>query len=89
MAQVWHAKTPTFGLSEQNFPADYEVVAEVPTDNLEVIYERTNTIDKPWWENEGVFAKKIPCRSTSIGDVVTMNSKAYRCEMAGWKEIPT
>lgn len=87
MAQVWHAKTPTFGLSEQNFPTDYELVAEVPSDNLEVIFERTNTIECPWWENEGVFAiaKKIPCRSTSVGDVVIMNDEKWLCGALGWK----
>ena len=85
-AKVWHAKAPTFGLSRQNFPADYELVAEVDTDNVEFAYRQTNHIDRPWWENHGVTTLK-QVRSTSVGDVIEVNGKLWLCEMAGWSEI--
>lgn len=83
MIKVWHAKVPTFGLSEQNFPADYELVAEVDTNDVEYAYKLTNHIDCPWWENREVKAIK-QTRSTSVGDVLEVNGKFHRCEMAGW-----
>ena len=86
MAKVWHAKTPTFGLSKQNFPTDYELVAEVDTDDLDIAFERTNTINRPWWENDRVKPLK-QTRSTSVGDVVEVNGKYHLCEMAGWTEV--
>ena len=86
MIKVWHAVKPTFGLTAQSFPADYELVAEVDTDDLDVAFERTNTIHGPWWENESVLAIK-QTRSTSVGDVLEVGDKHYKCEPIGWTEL--
>lgn len=86
LTKVWHAKKPTFGFSQLKFPDDYELVAELDTDSLEVAFEKTNTIAYPWWDNEGLIVHKRT-RSTSVGDVVEMNGKFYLCEMAGWTAI--
>lgn len=87
MAKVWHAKLPTFGLSQQNFPADYEVVAEVESESLKAIFQLTNHIDWPWWNNVPTVKALKQTRSTSVGDVVEINGKYHLCEMAGWREI--
>jgi len=84
--KVWHAIKPTFGFSQLAFPTDYELVAHVDTDDLDVAFELTNHISNEWWLNEDVQCVKQG-RSTSVGDVLELNNKLYRCEMAGWSEI--
>lgn len=86
MIKVWHAKNPTFGLTEQSFPADYELVAYVETNDREKAFELTNHIDCEWWKNEGVKCLK-KTRSTSVGDVLEMQGQLFRCESAGWVEL--
>lgn len=85
-AKVWHAKLPTFGLTQQSFPADYQLVATVEAKNLDDVFEKTNHIDREWWLNEGVTAH-MQTRSTSVGDVIEMNGKFWRCENAGWQPV--
>jgi hypothetical protein len=65
MIKVYHAKNPTFGLTEQNFPDGYELVAYVQTDKLDKAFELTNHIHQEWWKNEGVKCMK-ETRSTSV-----------------------
>lgn len=70
------------------FPNDYEHVANVRTDELGEAFQLTNTIDAPWWENEGV--EKLVAggrRSTSVGDIAVLGDTPYRCEMAGWSRV--
>jgi hypothetical protein len=86
MTKVWHRKSPSFDESLGLFPGDYELVAEVASDNLEVVYEKTNHIHCVWWENEGVTLVK-ESRSTSVGDVAEVNGKLFLCAMMGWKEV--
>lgn len=86
MIKVYHAKNPTFGLTEQSFPQDYELVAYVMTENLNVAFEKTNHISQAWWENAGVRCMK-EARSTSMGDVMEADGRLFRCEAVGWKEI--
>lgn len=57
----------------------YDCVAHVPSDNLNTAYRVTNSIDCGWWENpleevEPKFAGD-GCRSTSVGDVLTVDSE--------------
>ena len=63
---------------------------------LDQAFERTNTIDRPWWENEGVTKcfKDDGCRSTSVGDVMVVidleNPKhvaMYVVESMGFRHI--
>lgn len=66
---------------------EYTLVAEVFASSLEEVFELTNHIHHPWWEN-----KKVKCikqsRSTSVGDIViTPGGQHYKCEAVGWKEI--
>lgn len=83
---IFHASPPDF-MARQPAGTKYVHVADVATDDLEVAFERTNSIDAAWWENEGV-AKTFSgagCRSTSVGDLAIHNGVTYRCEGVGWK----
>jgi len=56
---------------------------------LEEAFMKTNTISSAWWRNEEVtttFAGNS-CRSTSVGDVVVVDEKKYKCEPVGWKKL--
>lgn len=86
MIKVYHAKNPTFGMTNLSFPADYELVAYVETDDKEKAFELTNHIHQEWWKNEGVKCLK-EARSTSVGDVLEVNGKLLRCENCGWMEL--
>lgn len=91
MSQVFHAIRPTFGFSaclglpEPQFPVDFELVAEVDTDNVDEAFRLTNHIDQSWYENEGVKTIK-KSRSTSVGDIVVVSGSAYRCMPLGWEK---
>ncbi len=60
-----------------------------PEDNLNVVYEKTNTIDKVWWENEGVLPifRKKGCRSTSIGDIIKINNDFWTVASFGFDKL--
>jgi hypothetical protein len=52
-----------------------------PTDDgirpmLETAFERTNTIDEPWWTRDcAKGAARQGCRSTSVGDMMLVRFK--------------
>lgn len=56
-------------------------------DAREYAFECTNSVDRPWWGNEGVtiHIALTKARSTSVGDVVTLDSGAFRVERIGWR----
>ncbi len=71
---VWHLKPEVWVESEKSgsqvrFPADYELVARVKARSLDEVYEKTNSMDGPWWARKDVECV-MPSRSTSIDDVV-------------------
>ena len=89
MFEVYHAKEPNFGCGpELSFPADYEKVAVVESDNVEEVYYLTNTVERCWWENEKVRPLG-KFRSTSVGDVVVniTTGEKLRVEGCGWSKI--
>lgn len=93
MIEVWHTTNENFAAGIVGepvpFPGGYVKVAEVFTNELEEAFAATNTIDQAWWLNDNVKALGGPVqRSTSVGDVLVYNGKAFRCAGAGWKEIP-
>ena len=94
MAEVFHVKRfngTGISASKAEFPQDYDLVAEIRSDDLEEIFDLTNTIEEPWWVSPRVvatFPGSRGCRSTSVGDVVKMDDgKIMRCEGFGWKEL--
>jgi hypothetical protein len=72
------------------FPDDYILVAIVDSEVLEKVFELTNHIDSPWWDNDGVeVVGDNHHRSTSVGDIVVTNEGTFRCENMGWHELET
>lgn len=65
----------------------FECVAVVETDNLQEAFQLTNTIDKPWIENEKVKAFKPRLRSTSVGDVFKYKETFFVVESSGFKQL--
>lgn len=87
MIEVWHAKKPNFGLGDPPaFPDEYVQVATVQTDNVNLVFQLTNSIEDVWWHNEGVtLCEGIDrARSTSVGDVAVKDNSVYRCASIGW-----
>ena len=67
-----------------------EVAKELSDEQkCEVAFKNTNTIDKAWWENEGVTKMfgGDACRSTSTGDMVLIATKKYKCAFIGWELV--
>jgi hypothetical protein len=89
--KVLHSKEPNFGMGEHPVFNDenFELVAEVECDGHGEVFRLTNTIDDVWWNNPEVKAIKVPCRSTSVGDVVERveDGQLFRCEGTGWTEF--
>lgn len=83
--KVWHAINPTFGMTEQSFPNDYELVAEIDCETADEAFKLTNHIDRPWWENDLKVIKES--RSSSVGDIVEIEGKILLCLDLGWKEL--
>lgn len=63
----------------------YELVATVDADNLSYAFEKTNTINWHWWENEAVTLEGLKTRSTSIGDLMVHDNKCYVVDRAGFQ----
>jgi hypothetical protein len=66
----------------------YSIVAHVEADNIEKVFELTNSIHCYWGDNDNVdeVGKKNK-RSTSVGDIIAdENGKKYICESFGWGE---
>lgn len=60
---------PHFATGYMPVRENYELVAEATCERMGHIFELTNHIDRPWWENEGISLVK-ESRSTSVGDLV-------------------
>ena len=89
MSLVFHRIKPNFGMGEMGqFPEDFQLVAEVATEDLEEVYHLTNHIDTDWTTNAGVTPKQERVRSTSVGDVVVLqNGSRHLCASCGWEAI--
>tara|TARA_B100000683_G_scaffold251668_1_gene267902 strand:- start:347 stop:697 length:351 start_codon:yes stop_codon:yes gene_type:complete len=81
-------------------PPVYHHVADVdlPDTAFAEVFRLTNSIDGPWWENEGVTANfdspafreiegRKGTRSTSVGDMILLSDGSWkRCASFGWKD---
>ncbi len=65
----------------------YKKVAEVDSNDLEQVFELTNSIDRYWGENKGVKLIIQENRSTSVGDIVEMDGKVHVVASLGYKEL--
>lgn len=61
-------------------------VAAVKVDHPGQAFERTNTVDRLWWTNEGVIGG-CETRSTSIGDVIQIEDDLYVVTQSGYRTI--
>ena len=66
---------------------------DVPTTvafvEVEKAFVKTNSIDDAWWNNTEItkMFDGVSCRSTSVGDMVLIGNRKYKCENAGWSEM--
>jgi hypothetical protein len=71
---------------------DYEIVADVTTNDLNNVYSLTNSIERYWGDNNAVyeFEKERKKRSTSIGDIIRLDtnegSKYFMVDSCGFFE---
>lgn len=49
----------------------------------EEVFQLTNHINKPWWENEGVTLVK-ESRSTSVGDIIMIGNRRFMAHNVSW-----
>jgi len=63
-------------------------VADVHTDDLNIAFRQTNTIDDCWWHNSDVVAVVAHARSTSVGDVLEKDGQAFVVAFCGFEPIP-
>jgi len=88
MSKVYHAIKPDFRDEGQSFPDDYEMVAEVDSNDLNHIYELTNHIFRDWTTGGLVKPVRGHLRSTSVGDIVELeDGTRHLCQGMGWKEL--
>ena len=75
-----------FDLNDYEIAATYDADVDDVTDFLEMAYEATNSIDYHWSENEGVAVSgDYSKRSTSVGDIVWIETKVYQVHNIGFK----
>jgi hypothetical protein len=87
MIKIWHKVDSNFR-EGGSFPSDFELIATVETDDLEHAFERTNTIEHYWGENEEVeILVDRGCRSSSVGDVFELNGEAHQVASCGFVKI--
>ena len=105
-AIVLHETNPTFGWGAKGhivYATDFTHVSYydaqesvTESDFLNEVFEKTNSIDHGWWENEGVEligkAKAAGgARSTSVGDIVIVcrgdSEKVYRVAPCGFDKV--
>ena len=92
--KVWHKRNTMFNLEENVADTfnrgDYQAVAEVETENIDDVFQLTNTIEHSWWLNPGVLHlfDGLGCRSTSVGDLIEdASGKFHRVDTAGFTEV--
>lgn len=86
-APEWDAKGITYTIV-----AEYEAGEERIENrlgDLEEAFRLTNTIDRQWWENEGITPKfkGDGCRSTSVGDLMFCAGRTYVVGRFGFEEV--
>ena len=88
VVNVYHSKSMDnyFG-KEKPKADDLELVATVNTTDLEEAFKLTNHVEGNWIENENVTALVERARSTSCGDVMVREGKAYIVAMCGFEEV--
>ena len=66
----------------------YKKVAQVDTNDLEVAYSKTNSIDYHWSDNPEVKEFGSRNKSTSVGDLAEKDGVLYYVASIGFKALP-
>lgn len=94
--EVWHARDlfaagaigRVMGMPPQEFPDDYEKVADVLARDLDQVFALTNHTDTSWQDNPGVSTNVAEARSTSDGDVIVdPEGRPHRVEPTGFEQL--
>lgn len=66
---------------------DLDLVAAVETDDLDVAWVKTNSVEDYWWNNSDVtpLFTQEGVRSTCVGDVMLKDNEAYIVASCGFK----
>ena len=71
---------------ESTFKAEnvqyYDHVATVDTDDMEEAFRAMNL-----WDNSAAVIKNGPCSSMSVGDLLEVNGKFFRCASFGFTAV--
>ncbi len=71
---------------ESTFKAEnfqyYTHVANVDTNDMEEAFELMNL-----WEDESKVEKLGPCSSMSVGDILDVDGKLFRCASMGFEKV--
>ena len=70
--------------------ADFTLDTNIVEIALEKAFEVTNSIDEPWYFNDGIDVAEIAengCRSTSVGDIIQCKGISYLVLASGFKEL--
>lgn len=62
-------------------------VVDVPDDEWASLPDSSANLEKVFCYGQNDFQPK-PAPSVSVGDVVRLDGKLFRCESIGWTEIP-
>lgn len=89
---VWHRKLGvwerTFAGRAPAFPEDFEPVAVVEVADIGEVFQLTNHIDHDWMTNPEVVERLAPlARSTSVGDIYTTDTAAWRVAPVGLEPV--
>ena len=97
--KVWHKTNPNFGYPTPErpntiWPDGYTIAAYVMVpddaealDQVEIAFGLTNSVDYPWYENRETIPVRMPCRSTSVGDIVEIGDRVFEIQDFGVVEI--
>jgi hypothetical protein len=67
---------------------NYIMVAEVAASSLEEVFDMTQNVEDTWTKNPHVlWSKSHDLRSTSVGDVLVHNGKAWLVAWQGFTKI--
>ena len=102
MIHIWHLKDIKESVQTYldkpgaNFPDAFVKAAtiqllhnEKPADALNRAYRMTQNDDYAWTNKKSIVSTGQSGRSTSVGDVIMVNDKAWRCMPVGWQEVQT
>lgn len=79
---------PQFSLENYDIAGTFDYDTTNVNEFLEAAYEATNSIDYHWSENEGITVSgDYSKRSTSVGDIVWIETKIYQVEMTGFSFV--